>query len=111
MVALQSASRHVVAQQLNGIDDGMPIEVAYMCYRWEEDPPEEDREEGDVVLPVAYLYELQLEPSAQGKGLGSFMMSLLEQMVCYWYMSIRGLCFIVSASFIFSPGQQTCSSR
>ncbi|GMH23012.1 hypothetical protein Nepgr_024855 [Nepenthes gracilis] len=29
-------------------------------------------------LPVLYVYELQLEPSVQGKGLGKFLMQLLE---------------------------------
>ena len=33
-------------------------------------------------LPVLYVYELQMEPSAQGKGLGKFMMQLIEQMAC-----------------------------
>ena len=33
-------------------------------------------------LPVVYVYELQMEPSAQGKGLGKFMMQLIEQMAC-----------------------------
>lgn len=29
-------------------------------------------------LPVLYVYELQLEPRIQGKGLGKFLMQLLE---------------------------------
>ena len=29
-------------------------------------------------LPVLYVYELQLEPHIQGKGLGKFLMQLLE---------------------------------
>ncbi|XP_062221851.1 uncharacterized protein LOC133921115 [Phragmites australis] len=33
-------------------------------------------------LPVVYVYELQMEPSAQGKGLGKFMMLLIEQIAC-----------------------------
>lgn len=33
-------------------------------------------------LPVLYVYELQMEPSAQGKGLGKFMMQLIEQIAC-----------------------------
>ncbi|PAN08469.1 hypothetical protein PAHAL_1G415400 [Panicum hallii] len=33
-------------------------------------------------LPVVYVYELQMEPSAQGKGLGKFMMQLIEQIAC-----------------------------
>ncbi|PUZ77864.1 hypothetical protein GQ55_1G406800 [Panicum hallii var. hallii] len=33
-------------------------------------------------LPVVYVYELQMEPSAQGKGLGKFMMQLVEQIAC-----------------------------
>ncbi|KAK7282854.1 hypothetical protein RIF29_11941 [Crotalaria pallida] len=31
-------------------------------------------------LPVLYVYELQLEPSVQGKGLGKFLMQLIELM-------------------------------
>ena len=33
-------------------------------------------------LPVVYVYELQMEPSAQGKGLGKFMIQLVEQIAC-----------------------------
>jgi GNAT superfamily N-acetyltransferase len=33
-------------------------------------------------LPVVYVYELQMEPSAQGKGLGKFMIQLVEQVAC-----------------------------
>lgn len=33
-------------------------------------------------LPVVYVYELQMEPSFQGKGLGKFMMQLVEQIAC-----------------------------
>lgn len=33
-------------------------------------------------LPVLYVYELQLEPSVQGKGLGSFLMQLVELIAC-----------------------------
>nr|CAB3447985.1 unnamed protein product [Digitaria exilis] len=33
-------------------------------------------------LPVVYVYELQMEPSSQGKGLGKFMMQLIEQIAC-----------------------------
>ncbi|KAK3155408.1 hypothetical protein QOZ80_2BG0202930 [Eleusine coracana subsp. coracana] len=33
-------------------------------------------------LPVVYVYELQMEPSAQGKGLGKFMMQLIEEIAC-----------------------------
>ncbi|OEL21484.1 hypothetical protein BAE44_0017496 [Dichanthelium oligosanthes] len=33
-------------------------------------------------LPVVYVYELQMEPSAQGKGLGKFLMQLIEQIAC-----------------------------
>lgn len=29
-------------------------------------------------LPVLYVYELQLEPHVQGKGLGKFLMQLIE---------------------------------
>ncbi|RVW14223.1 N-alpha-acetyltransferase 40 [Vitis vinifera] len=33
-------------------------------------------------LPVVYVYELQLEPSVQGKGLGRFLMQLIELIAC-----------------------------
>lgn len=80
--AMQQDSRHLVAQCTSS-GNQPPTGVAYMCYRWEEDPPEEDREDDEETLPVAYLYELQLEPSAQGKGLGSCMMGMLERWVRY----------------------------
>ena len=33
-------------------------------------------------LPVLYVYELQLEPHLQGKGLGRFLMQLIELIAC-----------------------------
>uniref|UniRef100_A0A0D9VLM2 N-alpha-acetyltransferase 40 n=1 Tax=Leersia perrieri TaxID=77586 RepID=A0A0D9VLM2_9ORYZ len=33
-------------------------------------------------VPVVYVYELQVEPSAQGKGLGKFLMELIELIAC-----------------------------
>ncbi|KAL6635203.1 hypothetical protein ACP70R_027874 [Stipagrostis hirtigluma subsp. patula] len=33
-------------------------------------------------VPVVYVYELQMEPSAQGKGLGKFIMQLVEHIAC-----------------------------
>ncbi|KAG8072584.1 hypothetical protein GUJ93_ZPchr0006g42069 [Zizania palustris] len=37
-------------------------------------------------LPVVYVYELQLEPSVQGKGLGKFLMELIELIACKSHM-------------------------
>ncbi|TVU28705.1 hypothetical protein EJB05_20256 [Eragrostis curvula] len=39
-------------------------------------------------LPVVYVYELQMEPSAQGKGLGKFLMQLIEQIACKNQMGV-----------------------
>ncbi|KAK1421042.1 hypothetical protein QVD17_23097 [Tagetes erecta] len=33
-------------------------------------------------IPVLYVYELQLEPAYQGKGLGKFLMQLVELIAC-----------------------------
>uniref|UniRef100_A0A0D9ZYM0 N-alpha-acetyltransferase 40 n=1 Tax=Oryza glumipatula TaxID=40148 RepID=A0A0D9ZYM0_9ORYZ len=33
-------------------------------------------------VPVVYVYELQMESSAQGKGLGKFLMELVELIAC-----------------------------
>lgn len=33
-------------------------------------------------VPVVYVYELQLEPYVQGKGLGKFLMQLIELIAC-----------------------------
>lgn len=33
-------------------------------------------------VPVVYVYELQMEPSIQGKGLGKFLMQLIELIGC-----------------------------
>ncbi|XP_051147495.1 uncharacterized protein LOC127262734 isoform X2 [Andrographis paniculata] len=38
-------------------------------------------------VPVAYVYELQLEPRVQGKGLGKFLMQLIELIACKNKMS------------------------
>lgn len=47
--------------------DGDPV-VGFVHYRFviEEE------------IPVVYVYELQLEPCVQGKGLGKFLMQLIE---------------------------------
>ncbi|CAL9031757.1 unnamed protein product [Prunus brigantina] len=37
-------------------------------------------------LPVLYVYELQLEPRVQGKGLGKFLMQLIELIACKNHM-------------------------
>jgi N-alpha-acetyltransferase 40 len=46
-------------------------------------------------LPVVYVYELQMEPCAQGKGLGKFLMQLIEHIAC------KVLCFYSVSSFQF----------
>ncbi|KAA8541423.1 hypothetical protein F0562_025386 [Nyssa sinensis] len=51
----------------NCVDDRGPI-VGFVHYRF---TIEEE-------IPVLYVYELQLEPHVQGKGLGKFLMQLLE---------------------------------
>lgn len=38
-------------------------------------------------VPVLYVYELQLEPRVQGKGLGNFVMQLIELIACENHMS------------------------
>lgn len=38
-------------------------------------------------VPVLYVYELQLEPLVQGKGLGNFLMQLIELIACENHMS------------------------
>jgi N-alpha-acetyltransferase 40 len=51
-----------------GLMDGHDRFVGFVHYRF---VVEED-------VPVAYVYELQLESCAQGKGLGKFLMQLIE---------------------------------
>ncbi|KAK9118103.1 hypothetical protein Scep_016196 [Stephania cephalantha] len=56
--------------------DGDPV-VGFVQYRFvlEEN------------VPVIYVYELQLEPHVQGKGLGIFLMQLIELIACQYHMS------------------------
>lgn len=35
---------------------------------------------------IAFSYELQIEPDHRGKGLGKYMMKILEQCAQYWKM-------------------------
>lgn len=56
----------------NTITDDRATIVGFVQYRF---TIEED-------LPVLYVYELQLEPSVQGKGLGRFLMQLIELIAC-----------------------------
>ena len=37
-----------------------------------------DRFEVEDALPIMYVYEVQLEPAVQRKGLGAFLMTLLK---------------------------------
>lgn len=76
--SLQARAHHLIAYP----DNPVPTRpVAYLHYRWEQDPPKEERRKGQPVFPVAYVYELQLTEEARGKGLGSYMMSLVEATV------------------------------
>lgn len=77
---LQSDSRHLLAQQYTS-GSRIPVTVAYMCYRWEHDPLEEECRDDEQPVPVAYVYELQVDPCAQGKGIGPHLMHVLERMV------------------------------
>ncbi|KAK4781427.1 hypothetical protein SAY86_015529 [Trapa natans] len=68
------------------LDDGAACEIS-------------EREKGPMIgfvhyrflveeeLPVLYVYELQLEPRIQGKGLGKFLMQLMEFIACKNRMS------------------------
>jgi hypothetical protein len=47
--------------------------------------------EGDV--PVVYCYELQVDDSAQGKGLGKRMMQLMELLVSHHSLEFSLICF------------------
>lgn len=44
-------------------------------------------------IPILYVYELQLEPRAQGKGLGKFLMQLIELIARKVQTSNPLLCF------------------
>lgn len=44
-------------------------------------------------VPVLYVYELQLEPRLQRKGLGKFLMQLIELIARKVKISILQLCF------------------
>eukprot|EP00892_Ulva_mutabilis_P005871 jgi/Ulvmu1/3656/UM017_0070.1 len=57
---------------------GERMPAAYLHYRWEADPPKDERRKGQPVYAVAYVYELQLAKEAQGNGLGTYLMSLVE---------------------------------
>lgn len=61
--------------------DGERRPVGYLHYRWEQDPPKEERRRGQPVFAVAYVYELQLTEDAQGKGVGTRLMALVESFV------------------------------
>lgn len=55
--------------------------VGYCTYRWEQDPLPEDVEDASEVVPIMYIYEVQLQPHVRGHGLASYMMRLLEDWV------------------------------
>uniref|UniRef100_A0A7N0T2V7 N-alpha-acetyltransferase 40 n=1 Tax=Kalanchoe fedtschenkoi TaxID=63787 RepID=A0A7N0T2V7_KALFE len=69
-------------QQEKEMDDSCTVEsksaiVGFVHYRF---TVEED-------VPVLYVYELQLEPRVQGKGLGKFLMQLIELIAHKKHMS------------------------
>jgi GNAT superfamily N-acetyltransferase len=57
-------------------------------------------------VPVAYMYELQLESCAQGQGLGKFLMQLIEliarKVIIYF-------CFLFCTFLLFSSNSMECS--
>jgi hypothetical protein len=62
------------------------VRVGYCHYRWEVYPPEDERSDGEgggaaELLPVGYIYEVQLEAGVRALGLGSLMLRLLEAWV------------------------------
>ncbi|KAI3862962.1 hypothetical protein MKX03_005345 [Papaver bracteatum] len=79
MVALDA--RYVFVREIADIDDGMqPLGdrfAGFVQYRF---VPEEE-------IPVAYVYELHLEQCVQGKGLGKFLMQLVERIAYEYRMS------------------------
>ena len=75
-VWLQAKSRFVL---VSSPESSKPL--GFLNYRWEEDPPLEEREIGCRVRAIVYIYELQLEPHAQGQGVGSHVMGLLSDWV------------------------------
>jgi GNAT superfamily N-acetyltransferase len=61
--------------------DDLKTPVAYCHYRWEQDPLPEDVEDESDIVPIMYIYEVQLKPNVRGQGLASYMMHLLEDWV------------------------------
>lgn len=51
-------------------------------------------------VPVLYVYELQLEPRVQGKGLGKFLMQLIE------LIAQRVVVFFSNLMFLFNGKQK-----
>ncbi|KAL1834723.1 uncharacterized protein LOC108210927 isoform X1 [Daucus carota subsp. sativus] len=65
-------------------------------------------------VPVLYVYELQLEPHVQGKGLGNFLMQLIELIACENRMSAVVLTVqkenLLAMNFYLSKLRYTISS-
>ncbi|GAB5588400.1 hypothetical protein Unana1_03300 [Umbelopsis nana] len=72
-------------------------EARYLIARSRSDPNQlfgflllqmvqEETMDDDVLADVAYCYELQIDDSARGKGLGEHMMRLLEEIGMHWKM-------------------------
>lgn len=104
-VGIQAKGRHLVAYAVEASGERRP--VAYLHYRWELDPPKEERRKGQPVYAVAYVYELQLAEDARGKGLGSHLMSLLETRVrspLVW-----AGCLVVCSGALPCTGPRSCT--
>lgn len=69
-VLADPATRFLLA--LDGPNNSIATPQAYLAFRFEE-------EAGHAVL---YVYELQLSPSVQRRGLGRFLMQLAELLAC-----------------------------
>jgi len=81
-----SRSPHLRASQESGrfllaTRPGSTELLGFLNWRWEQDPLPELCCSDQRVRAVVYVYELQLVPSAQGRGLGSRMMALLAEWV------------------------------
>ncbi|KAI7894250.1 uncharacterized protein EV154DRAFT_536665 [Mucor mucedo] len=75
---LAPQARYLVARSATDVNDRKGFLMFQMV--------QEETMDDDVMANCAYCYEIQLMASARGRGLGEFLMHLLDRVGCHWKM-------------------------
>ncbi|KAI9595460.1 hypothetical protein BDF19DRAFT_71933 [Syncephalis fuscata] len=87
-------SRFIIAQSNSSDDSLKPVDneqfnkvirqwLAFAMFRFDT----EEQMASDDMIPVLYCYELQVDCSAQGQGIGRILMQEMDKIAAHWHMT------------------------